>query len=143
MKRIITESDLKSIAQKIIDKVEKTKSTKAKVIALHGDLGAGKTTLTKQILSILNPKAKTKSPTFVIMRRFDIDYKKISTVIHIDAYRLKNAEDLVKLGFKEILEDPKNLIILEWPEIVSKLLPKNTLHIFLKHRGREGREVLL
>ncbi len=141
MKRIVKETDLVVVAQKILDNVSKIKSRKAKVVALHGDLGAGKTTLTKQILKILNPKLKTKSPTFVIMRRFDITYKEINTLIHIDAYRLKNEQDLLKLGFKEILSDQKNLVVLEWPEIVYKLLPKNTVHVFLTHKGREEREV--
>lgn len=141
MKRIIKEVDLVEIARKIIDKIERIKSNKAKVIALHGDLGAGKTTLTKQILKILSPKSTTKSPTFVIMRRFEVSYKQINTLIHIDAYRLKNEEDLLKLRFKEILSDPETIIVLEWPEVISKLLPKNTVHVFLSHKGKEEREV--
>lgn len=141
MKLIIKETDLDQVAEKILEKVDKVKSKKAKVIALYGDLGAGKTTLTKQILKILSPKSTTKSPTFIIMRRFDVKYKKINTLIHIDAYRLKNEEELLKLGFKEILMNPQALIILEWPEIVSKILPRNTVHVFLKHIGKEEREV--
>ena len=108
----------------------------ALAITLKGDLGAGKTTFTQGFLRGLGVKSKITSPTFVIIKTYNLKlttdnlYKK---AIHIDCYRMKNAKDILVLGFKDILSDPKNIILIEWPERVSKILPKNKISIILEH----------
>lgn len=101
----------------------------ATVLGLSGDLGAGKTTFTQQLASLLGVKEDVTSPTFVIEKIYDLPepplygFKKL---IHIDAYRLDSGAELLSLGFKELLNTPENLIIIEWPERVADILPSST-----------------
>ncbi|MDH5442593.1 MAG: tRNA (adenosine(37)-N6)-threonylcarbamoyltransferase complex ATPase subunit type 1 TsaE [Candidatus Nomurabacteria bacterium] len=145
----------------------KPNSDNATVIALQGDLGAGKTTFTQMVAGELGVTETVNSPTFVIIKKYPIAPLKPSpqmrgggdegrrginkkeednpntpqpfgqppyiggqdaftTLIHIDAYRLDNGNDLMKLDFQRELDNPQNLIIIEWPEIVADALPENT-----------------
>lgn len=131
--------DLNKVAKDLINKVTRLKNTKATVIALQGDLGSGKTTLTQEIAKILGVKENIISPTFVIMKSYSIKNKKFGKLIHIDAYRLEKSEELFKLGWQELIEDEKNLIILEWPEKVPKCVPKDSIFIDLYHKDDDTR----
>lgn len=85
----------------------------ATVLGFSGNLGAGKTTFTKELLKQLGHEGGVPSPTFVLRRDYMVDSKK---VIHIDAYRLEKPEHIYQVISKEELEDKNNLIIVEWPE---------------------------
>ncbi len=120
-----------------------TKKT-ASLITLSGDLGAGKTTFTQQIGELLKIKEKINSPTFVISKTYDIKSKNFpwKKLIHLDAYRLEREEDLELIGLKEQLENPENLIFLEWPEMIDKWLPKkNRIDVKLKYIDENIREI--
>lgn len=109
--------ETKVIAQKVLD-------THARVIALKGDLGAGKTAITKCIAELLGITEAVTSPTFVIMKK----YTSTSTcLIHIDAYRIQSENELDLLNLSDLIKDEKNLIIIEWPEQAMKILPPETL----------------
>ncbi|MCX6760257.1 MAG: tRNA (adenosine(37)-N6)-threonylcarbamoyltransferase complex ATPase subunit type 1 TsaE [Candidatus Nealsonbacteria bacterium] len=110
------------IARKII--VGRKKS-RAVVIGLKGDLGGGKTTFAQGFAKGLGIKDKILSPTFVILKRFQIKSKQFKNFYHIDCYRLKNEKDLLELGFKEIISDPENIVLIEWPEKIKKIMPKD------------------
>lgn len=135
----MTLENLSNIARDIIKKAHDQKSDSAIVIALEGDLGAGKTTLTQEIARVFYIKERVISPTFVIMKRYNLPAQtgvldeKFKYLIHIDAYRLEKSEELFKLGFQKLLEDKDNLIIIEWPENVPECIPKNTLRVKLSH----------
>lgn len=111
----------------------------ATVVALQGDLGAGKTTFTQGFAHTLGIKRRLISPTFVIMRRYPIRAggatirAKFKNLYHIDAYRFKKADALEALGFHEILEDPAAIVLIEWPENVKKLLPRGTTWLKFRH----------
>lgn len=109
-------------------------ASQAMVAALQGELGAGKTTFVQGAAKGLGIKEKILSPTFVIMKLYKIlDTKyKIQRLYHIDCYRIKDEQDLLVLGWKEIVSDPKNLVFVEWPERVRKILPKKTISISFK-----------
>lgn len=113
-----------AIAQKVLD-------IGAKVVALQGDLGAGKTALTKCIASLLGITETVTSPTFVIMKKYKAPllFKERGggEVVHIDAYRIQSENELDVLNLHELVQDQKNLIIIEWPEQTMKLLPPETL----------------
>lgn len=125
----------------------KVRKEGATVVALSGDLGSGKTTFTKAFAKGLgvNPNEIT-SPTFVIMKKYDLPprfflFKKFLHLIHIDAYRLEKAEEIEKLGWREMIADPKNLILIEWPENVGGALPADAQKISFKFVDETTREI--
>lgn len=127
--------DETALFAKVISEKIFSQEAGAFVLALHGELGAGKTAFTKELAKILGiQEERVTSPTFVIEKIYEISFKGFEKLIHIDAYRLERGEELLALGWKEITEDNKNLIVLEWPENVSGIIPKNALHIFIDHK---------
>lgn len=116
----------------------------ATVVGLYGDLGAGKTTFTKEVARCFGVTRTVASPTFVLERIYKLAPKyKFKHFIHIDAYRLSGGVELKALGWKEIISDPKNLIFIEWPEIVIDAMPKKHIGIFFTHKGEFEREIEL
>jgi tRNA threonylcarbamoyladenosine biosynthesis protein TsaE len=109
------------------------KNEQAKVIALVGELGAGKTTFSQGFLKALGVKRRVISPTFLIIRKYAVRSKKHEYAFHMDCYRLNNSIELLSLGFKDILANPQNIVLIEWPELVKKYLPKNTVWIKIEH----------
>lgn len=99
----------------------------ATILSLDGDLGSGKTAFAKEIGALLGVrKEEITSPTFVIEKIYAISHPHFSHLIHIDAYRLDNSNELIHLGWKEITLDKKNLILIEWGSRVKEILPKST-----------------
>jgi tRNA threonylcarbamoyladenosine biosynthesis protein TsaE len=138
--------DTKLIARDFVEKLlimgGKT-SGKAVVILLQGNLGSGKTTFVKAVAEIFGIKKNITSPTFVLEKVYKIPpcFAKatqgkpcdiFSRLVHIDAYRLSGAKDLDLLGWGEIVENNKNLVFVEWPEIVGGVFPENTPKIQLE-----------
>ncbi|MDD5738872.1 MAG: tRNA (adenosine(37)-N6)-threonylcarbamoyltransferase complex ATPase subunit type 1 TsaE [Candidatus Pacebacteria bacterium] len=119
---------------------------KALVLALMGDLGSGKTTFTQGIAKALGILGRVASPTFVLMHRFKNQKSKIEQsnynfLIHIDAYRLSKPEEILELGFQEIISDPKNIVVIEWPEKIKNFLPKQTHFLKFKFINETQREI--
>ena len=110
-------------------------SDTAILITLSGELGAGKTTLSQMIGKELGVTETMVSPTFVLEKIYDlIDAQGFHKLVHIDAYRLKGKEELSALGWSRLLEEPGNIILLEWPEMVAEALPEHRLAITLTVR---------
>jgi tRNA threonylcarbamoyladenosine biosynthesis protein TsaE len=134
-------------------------AARATIVALSGDLGSGKTTFTKAFAAALGiPAEEITSPTFVIMKSYDLDPRqrsnlspdprfdleertRIKKFIHIDAYRLEKAEDIERLGWKELISDPSNLILIEWPENIGPALPIYAQKISFKFMDENTREI--
>lgn len=114
----------------------------ANVIGLSGNLGAGKTTFTKELLRQLGHTGSVTSPTFVLRRDYTVEPHLTSPrVIHIDAYRLEKPEHIYQVVSKEELADKNNLIIIEWPE---KVLPEIFDQIFtFEHVDENTRKIRL
>lgn len=110
---------------------------KALLIELSGNLGAGKTTLTQEIARQLKIEEKITSPTFVLMKKYSINFGQFKTLVHIDAYRVENSDEISILNFPELLSNPENLILLEWPEKISDILPEEKITITLEVSGEE------
>lgn len=109
--------------------------SKGDCLALHGDLGAGKTTFTSFLVKALGIKEKISSPSFTLVNEYSSDNLIVN---HIDAYRLAAQDDL---GIEEFLTN--SLVIIEWPENVSSFLPKKCLRISFKYLNDEEREISL
>lgn len=123
-------SNTEKLAGQFLETIFKScNSETATIVGLHGNLGSGKTAFTKCVAKLLGVNETVTSPTFVIMKRFITHDSRFTNLIHIDAYRLESGEELLKIGWKEIIKDPKNLILIEWPENVDEVMPRNYLHI--------------
>ncbi len=120
----------------------KKSAKSATVLALYGDLGSGKTAFTKALAKKLGVTETVVSPTFVIEKIYKLPPgKPFRHLIHIDTYRLDSAEELRVLGWDEIADEPENLIVVEWPDRVKKLLPKNARGIKFRFVDDKTREI--
>ena len=131
------ESELASIVPALLAAVQ----VRGHILALRGDLGAGKTALTKTIARILGVTEHVTSPTFVIMKSYAIPHHDVFTSLtHIDAYRIEHTDELRVLGFEELVNDPKRLLVIEWPERIQGLIPENALtaHIVIEKEGERS-----
>lgn len=108
------------------------------VIALVGDLGAGKTTFTKGIGKALGIKRVINSPTFTIMKVYDTLHPQIEKLYHLDVYRLTNSEGDFEL---EEYFYMNGLTVIEWAHIIDDILPKTTWEIEIKDLGNNERLV--
>jgi len=133
--------EIEKITANLVSKIMKNKSGTATVVALSGELGAGKTNLTQEVGKQFGITEKIISPTFVIMKKYKIAGNKFKHLIHIDAYRMEQSLELEHLNWKEFISDPENLILIEWPEKVAEIIPKNAIHVFLSHIDEETRGI--
>jgi len=108
-------------AQKWLQEITAMYSYKntALVVGLSGHLGSGKTAYVKAVARILGITEEITSPTFVIMKMYNISYSSWKKLVHIDAYRLEKKEELDALQWERVVADPQNLILMEWPENVG------------------------
>ncbi len=140
----------------------KENNTGATVVGLYGDLGAGKTSFTQGVSKALGVGDNVVSPTFVIMKVYELDSEfprshlgsmhlslgetsgktlgKFQHLIHIDAYRIEKSEEFLHLGWKDIISDPKNLILIEWPERVVDIMPEH-IKIYFEHLSENSRKI--
>lgn len=115
----------------------------AVVVGLSGELGSGKTTFVQAFAKALGIKTKVVSPTFVLMKNYALRVTRYSLLVHIDAYRIKDAREILDLGWKEMVENPENVILIEWPENIKKILPKNCIKIRFKHANINKRKIII
>lgn len=114
---------------------------RATIAALQGNLGAGKTAFAQEIGKILGVVENMHSPTFVIEKIYGIDFKGFKKLIHVDAYRLDKESELLHLGWKEIIKEPENLVLIEWPENVAGIIPEDAKRIHFKFIDNTTREI--
>jgi len=139
MKKTFSENEIGKVAEEILASLGKEE--RATIVALAGDLGAGKTTLSRAIAQKLGVTENVISPTFVIMKSYPIRKGAHKNLVHIDAYRLDSHHELEKLGWGELAADPENLILIEWPEKVAELIPTHAHRILLEHKEESLREI--
>ena len=102
------------------------------VVALTGDLGAGKTVFTQGICEALNVKNPVISPTFTIVNEYDGLHK----VFHFDAYRIESQKDFISIGFEDYLLE-EGVCIIEWADKIIDLLPERTIWVEFYHDETE------
>jgi len=114
------------------------------VLAMYGDLGAGKTKFLQGLSKGLGVKSQVNSPTFNILKLYKvIANKNIKSFCHIDAYRLHSEKDLLSLGIEEYFQDDKTVTAIEWAEKIENILPKKTITIKIRHLEEERREITI
>lgn len=113
------------------------------VIALEGNLGAGKTTFVRALARAFGIKARVTSPTFLLMRCYALPRGKsrrgIRHLCHVDAYRVRSGKELRDIGLAEYLTAPDSLTVIEWPEHARDILPRRTIRIRFKY-GKKSDE---
>ncbi len=131
-----TEEIAKNFLEKIV-----ANDDGATTIGLYGDLGSGKTTFTQNVAKLLGIKDFVTSPTYVIEKKYPIKYKNFENLIHIDLYRIESSKELLHLDWEEIISNPKNLILIEWPEKIGEIMPKDTIRVSFKFVTEDEREI--
>ncbi|OGM29173.1 tRNA (adenosine(37)-N6)-threonylcarbamoyltransferase complex ATPase subunit type 1 TsaE [Candidatus Woesebacteria bacterium RIFCSPHIGHO2_01_FULL_41_10] len=112
-----------------------------KIIALTGELGAGKTTFVQGFARGLGVPERIVSPTFIIMRSYPTATHQ--RFYHVDLYRLEEniEKEVENIGLVDLLNNAESVIIIEWAERVMKLLPKDTMHITIESLGDTQRKI--
>jgi len=139
-------SQTKNFAKKIAKILVSKKKNFPKILALKGNLGAGKTTFLKGLAKALGIRERIISPTFILMRKhsfFDKKSKSKNYFYHFDCYRIQKPKEILDLGFKEIISNSKNIVAIEWAEKIKKILPKKVFWIEFKILGEKKREILV
>jgi tRNA threonylcarbamoyladenosine biosynthesis protein TsaE len=108
------------------------------VIALSGDLGAGKTTLARGLLQALGLAGEAPSPTFTIVQTYEPPEVRLP-VWHVDLYRIDDPQEAIELGLDEAFDTA--VVVLEWPERLGALLPRNALRLRLDGAGEGERRL--
>ncbi len=121
---------------------------RATIIALRGELGAGKTTFVQEFARKLGIIETIQSPTYVLMKSYPFSGDRTSfgrprrfdRLVHIDAYRLESPEEFSTLKPQEFLDDPKALVLVEWPERLGNLLPPADITLQFSSEGASESE---
>lgn len=138
-----TLEDTRQFAKDLIVEISKRVSDRALVLDLKGDLGAGKTTLVQMIGHELGVTETIQSPTFVLMKTYDIQYPPAKDLpdrawragsifkhlIHIDAYRIEHIEEVKILRLDEVFADPSNIVCIEWAEKIKEIMPEDAIKV--------------
>ena len=103
-------------------------------VALHGDLGMGKSEIARTIIQTLRgADTVVPSPTFTIVQSYD-------GISHFDLYRINDASELVEIGLPYAIEN--DIALIEWPDIAADMLPENTIHLYITEHGT-GRKIVV
>jgi tRNA threonylcarbamoyladenosine biosynthesis protein TsaE len=111
--------------------------TSGTIVALHGNLAAGKTCFTHGVAEFFGVTEPVSSPTFTLVN----EYPGSLTVFHLDLYRLTSAAEIYDLGYEEILEPQDAVCLIEWAERAEGVLPKNHVTVTLNHAGNDTRTI--
>lgn len=132
--------DTYQYAKKFTESLEPKKEN-AIVVALYGDLGSGKTIFVKGVGEAFGIKETITSPTFVIQKKYKLKSQKFKTLYHIDAYRLRDSNELIAIGWHEIVKNNKNIIFIEWPTYVRNILPEDTYNMMFTFIDKHTRKI--
>jgi len=137
--------DTEQIAKNFLGRILNNKKAKhSTIVALSGELGAGKTTFVQAVGKELGIKGKMRSPTFLIIKKYTLkNIPKFNFLFHLDAYRLKSEKELLYLGWEEIINNAGHLVFVEWPENVAKVIPKHAKLVEIAHAGGKERHFKL
>jgi tRNA threonylcarbamoyladenosine biosynthesis protein TsaE len=117
---------------------------RARLICLWGNLGSGKTTFAQGFSRFFSVKETVNSPTFLIMKKYLLTGKfKGMNLYHFDFYRLNQIQELLELGWDEILSEENSVVLVEWPEKVAANLPRERINVKVKSIGGDERHLVI
>lgn len=126
MQKTYAESELSETASWLWEQIQP-----GKVVALNGEMGAGKTTLVHALCNYLGVKDTVSSPTFSIINEYEfVKDNERQTIFHIDLYRLKDEEEAIRTGIEDCLYSDAWCFV-EWPERAPAIFPENTVYVFI------------
>ncbi|MBR4002674.1 MAG: tRNA (adenosine(37)-N6)-threonylcarbamoyltransferase complex ATPase subunit type 1 TsaE [Clostridia bacterium] len=131
-----SEKSTKKAAQKIYASLKA-----GDIVLLSGDLGAGKSVLTRGILNFAGINKNITSPTFTLVNKYENNKQQL--FYHFDMYRIEDDEEVINIGFDEILDDTTSIKFIEWPEKVETHLPKNCKKITIVKLGKNSRNIIV
>lgn len=129
-----SEADTAQLAAELAGKLPR-----GTVIALYGDLGAGKTVFSRAFAKAIGVKETVSSPTYTIIQEYQLDDG--GYFYHLDLYRIKNSRDALAFAVDEYLNDSNAYALLEWPERIEDILNPDTLKINIRHLSDTEREI--
>ncbi len=109
------------------------------VLALYGDLGSGKTVFSRGFARGLGVTEAVTSPTFTIVQEYKLE--KGGMLYHLDLYRISDSNAALVFGIEEFLGDPKAFALLEWPERIADILPRDTIKVTISPVDESTREI--
>ncbi len=117
------------------------------VLALRGELGAGKTAFAKGLAKAFGINEVVQSPTFLLMKCYAVGRRAtvkpaLRTLCHVDAYRIKKEAELLAIGLSEHLNDPGTVTIIEWADLVPALIPAHAVHMEFLHGKNDAERVI-
>lgn len=134
------QGDIENVANKVIEFLSALQTPRAKVVLLEGDLGAGKTTFTKELASLLGvEKEDVHSPTFILKKEYKTSHREFRKLIHVDAYRFVTKDEGEILRLSDDMENSGAVIAIEWPEKMNH--PKPDIRITFSVIDEDTREV--
>jgi tRNA threonylcarbamoyladenosine biosynthesis protein TsaE len=113
------------------------------VLALSGPLGAGKTALTQGLAKGFKIKQTITSPTFTLMNVYPVDDENTKNFVHVDCYRIKNADSLVQIGIMDFLYDKQTICVVEWADKIKPLLSLDYVAVEIKLISDTKREIVV
>ena len=116
---------------------------KATILLLRGDLGGGKTTFLKGFAKGLGIEREILSPTFIIVRKFPLKSLSFHSFYHLDCYRINFSRNIKEIGIKKILNDPFNIVAIEWPQRIINLIKKPYFEIRFSILSPKKREIVV
>lgn len=140
---VLSVEDLPALADKVVDILSSSifpKKNRATVILLDGDLGAGKTTFTKELAGALGiEKEGVHSPTFILKKEYGTPHTNWKKLVHVDAYRFTHPDEAKVLRLEDDLKDRNTLVVVEWPSRMTYLRPD--MEISFQVEDEDRREI--
>lgn len=121
---VVRVEDIPDLAERVVEIMKESKKGRGVVLFLEGDLGAGKTTFTKELAALLGiDKEEVHSPTFILKKEYGATNLHFRRLVHVDAYRFNTPEEAKVLQLKNDIIKPDSVIAIEWPSRLSNITP--------------------
>ncbi len=142
----LNEKGLINVAEKVADilstNYKAENSSRAKIILLDGDLGAGKTTFTKALAEVLGINSDSvHSPTFILKKTYDTSHSLFTKLVHVDAYRFTHPSEAGVLRLEDDIKNPQAIIAVEWPSKMNYI--KSDIELTFNVIDEDTREIIL